>query len=108
MHVSITSHVLNLDTGRPVQGMSVALLSGGDELAAAETDADGRLSPWQLTDVSADHPYSLVFATDTWFSQQGSSCFYPEVCITVRFNEPGHYHIPLLLNRHGYSTYRGS
>lgn len=39
----------------------------------------------------------------------GGSTFYPEVTIVFEVVNPHqHYHVPLLLNPYGYSTYRGS
>ena len=49
------------------------------------------------------------FDTGAWFAKQEQHCFYPSV--EVRFeltDDQPHYHVPLLLNRFGYSTYRGS
>ena len=34
--------------------------------------------------------------------------FYPEVVVTFTVAADEHYHVPLLLTPHGYSTYRGS
>ena len=36
------------------------------------------------------------------------TAFYPEVVVTFTVGDDGHYHVPLLLNPFGYSTYRGS
>ena len=34
--------------------------------------------------------------------------FYPEVVVAFTVAADEHYHVPLLLTPHGYSTYRGS
>ena len=36
------------------------------------------------------------------------TAFYPEVVIAFTVGDDEHYHVPLLLNPFGYSTYRGS
>ena len=42
------------------------------------------------------------------FRQLGTTAFYPEVVITFTVEGDEHFHVPLLLNPYGYSTYRGS
>ena len=50
----------------------------------------------------------MRFETKEYFDKEGVPAFYPfvEIVFTVAAQE--HYHIPLLLNPFGYSTYRGS
>ena len=51
----------------------------------------------------------MTFDTETYFAKTGAACFYPEVAVVFRIEEPDeHYHIPLLISPFGYSTYRGS
>ena len=51
----------------------------------------------------------LSFATAAYFSALNVEGFYPEVLVTFEVRDPSqHYHVPLLLARYGYSTYRGS
>ena len=53
--------------------------------------------------------YRLEFAVGDWLNQQGRKSFYPEITIIFTLADTDeHYHVPLLLNAHGYSTYRGS
>lgn len=53
--------------------------------------------------------YRVTFDTETYFAKTGAACFYPEVAVVFRIEEPDeHYHIPLLISPFGYSTYRGS
>ena len=53
--------------------------------------------------------YRLTFNTSEYYAALGQRCFYPEVAITFRVDDPAqHYHIPLLVSPFGYSTYRGS
>ena len=40
--------------------------------------------------------------------QLGTTGFYPEVVVTFTVEGDEHFHVPLLLNPYGYSTYRGS
>jgi 5-hydroxyisourate hydrolase len=52
--------------------------------------------------------YKLRFETQSYFAKQGVQTFYPFVEITFQVTTEEHYHVPLLLNPYGYSTYRGS
>ncbi len=111
---AITTHVLDTSRGRPAAGVAVVLElregSAHRELGRGATDADGRLRTL-LPDGAALSPgeYRLTFLTGPYFEAAGVTGFYPEVTIafTVRDAEQ-HYHVPLLLNPYGYSTYRGS
>ncbi len=53
--------------------------------------------------------YKVRFDTTTYFRQAGVEKFlYPYVDIVFQLEAGQHYHVPLLLSAHGYSTYRGS
>jgi 5-hydroxyisourate hydrolase len=53
--------------------------------------------------------YRLVFDTEGYFSNLDAECFYPQVTIAFKIADATqHYHVPLLLNPFGFSTYRGS
>jgi 5-hydroxyisourate hydrolase len=104
---SITTHVLDTARGRPAVGVSIVLSrADGERVGAGSTDADGRLN--DLGSVEPGH-YRLTFDTGGYFAADGQDGFYPEVVVsfTVAQGED-HYHVPLLLNPYGYSTYRGS
>jgi 5-hydroxyisourate hydrolase len=101
----LTTHVLDTTSGRPARGIPVSLQAqtpAGDwsEVAAAETDADGRTAPLSA---AGAQPHRLVFDLD------GRGGFYPEVAITFEVGaDEDHLHVPLLLSQFGYTTYRGS
>ena len=52
--------------------------------------------------------YQMVFQTGKYFKANGTAGFYPSVTIGFETKDTNHYHVPLLLNPFGYSTYRGS
>jgi 5-hydroxyisourate hydrolase len=113
MRPPITSHVLNLGNGLPVAGLKAKIMKYCDDdwtlLGEAVTDDDGRIDSW-LNNVSIEQgEYRVIFETSDYFSSHKLKCFYPEVSIHFVIEDSReHFHIPLLLNQYGYSTYRGS
>jgi 5-hydroxyisourate hydrolase len=104
---SLSTHVLDVSTGRPVGGLRVTLESAdGSVLAEALTDDDGRVG--SLAGQLAAEDHVLRFDTGAWFAGHGTTAFYPEVVVTFAVGTDEHYHVPLLLSPFGYSTYRGS
>ncbi len=105
--MSLSTHVLDASRGTPATGVAVRLTTtGGQELATAVTDADGRVR--DLGALAAGD-YRLAFATGEYFAASRQQGFYPEVVVTFTVTDPGqHHHVPLLLSPYAYSTYRGS
>lgn len=110
----ITTHVLDTSIGRPARGVPVRLElrdgAGWKTLGSGRTNADGRFGGL-LPDGHALAPgiYRLTFGTGEYFAARGIEGFYPEAAVQFELTQPEkHYHIPLLLNPFGYSTYRGS
>lgn len=113
----LTTHVLDLSTGRPAGGLSVRLFSVGAEntpLVEARTNADGRLEK-PLLEGSGMRAglYELRFQAGAYFDALGLELpepkFLDEVVLQFGIADPDqHYHVPLLLSPFGYSTYRGS
>ncbi|MEY4071622.1 MAG: hydroxyisourate hydrolase [Candidatus Eisenbacteria bacterium] len=108
---AITTHVLDLTTGRPAAGVAVRLdrLTDGSWQVAGDavTDADGRVRD-AFPPLTGPGRFRLTFATGAWFAESGTACFHPEVTIVFEVTEARHHHVPLLLSPFGYSTYRGS
>ena len=109
----ITTHVLDTSFGRPAKGVAVRLSKweGQElvELAAKETDDDGRVGDLLAPGSLERGIYRISFATGAYYEAAGFYCFYPSVEIDFRIDEEDqHFHVPLLLSPFGYSTYRGS
>ena len=110
----ITTHILDTSLGKPAAGVRVSLSQQTEsewiELGVGVTDDDGRVS--DLLDSDATLPAGqckLTFDTGDYYADIDTSCFYPQVEIQFSIAGDGqHYHVPLLLNPFGYSTYRGS
>ena len=110
--MGISTHILDTSRGKPAQGVAVrlALKSGGTwkELARGMTDADGRVKPL-LAEIPEAGTFRLSFDVAPYFQSQGVEAFFPSVEIQFEVKAPKeHFHVPLLLNPFGYSTYRGS
>ena len=104
---TLSSHVLDTSLGRPAVGVRVTLESdAGVTIGEGATDADGRL-PTVGSGLGAGD-YRLRFDTAAYYAQIGVTGFYPEVVVAFTVAADEHYHVPLLLTPHGYSTYRGS
>jgi 5-hydroxyisourate hydrolase len=107
----ITTHILDTTRGKPAEGVAIVLYqqqeNGWSEIATGITNADGRISDL-LANVIPSGTYKLCFKTGAYFDRLGQVTFYPFVEITFFVTTGEHYHVPLLLNPFGYSTYRGS
>ena len=97
MSVSLSTHVLDTEHGRPGTGVRVELYRGDEQLAAGETDGDGRIAP--LAEELAPGTYRLVF--------HPASPYFRRVELELEL-EPGHHHVPLLYSSYLCTTYRGS
>ncbi len=111
---AITTHVLDISAGKPAAGVTVTLdvhsAEGWKTLAGGTTNADGRLRDLLPEDAPvAPGTYRLRFETAVYFRTRGMESFYPHVEITFQVKDgTQHYHVPLLIAPHGYTTYRGS
>ena len=109
----ITTHILDTSIGKPAAGVTATLESRKDgewsEIGQGTTDSDGRIGDLTDQDVVLDPGvYRLIFNTGDYYAGQSKECFYPKVVIVFETKDTSHYHVPLLLNPYGYSTYRGS
>lgn len=109
----ITTHVLDTSLGQPGQNLTIRLkhqVNGNwQTLAQGVTNADGRIADLlpPAKNINPDN-YKMVFETGDYFVSNNIQGFYPEVEIQFTVFDDGHYHVPLLINPFGYSTYRGS
>jgi 5-hydroxyisourate hydrolase len=94
--MTISTHVLDTERGRPAAGVRVELYRGEELVGSGETDGDGRIR--ELGE-GAPGTYRLVF--------RPSSPFFRRVELEVELGD-GHYHVPLLVSSYACATYRGS
>jgi len=109
----LTTHILDTSLGKPAEGVSVLLEheSNGEwkKISESVTNADGRISDFHISDPGmTTGNYRLVFYTEDYFNKQNKKSFYPRITVEFSVADQSHYHVPLLLNPFGYSTYRGS
>ena len=109
----ITTHVLDTSTGIPGAAISIRLQALHNNvwqtIAQGITNNDGRIPDLlpQGRNLKPD-TYKMVFDTGSYYSEQKTKTFYPKVEIIFSISDETHYHVPLLVNPFGYSTYRGS
>jgi 5-hydroxyisourate hydrolase/2-oxo-4-hydroxy-4-carboxy-5-ureidoimidazoline decarboxylase len=109
----LTTHVLDTRVGKPGKDISVRLMqkSGDNWQAIAQgiTNADGRVADLLPAEKLLEPGnYKISFDTGAYFAANNIKGFYPEVEIQFTVFDGSHYHVPLLINPFGYSTYRGS
>jgi len=106
---TISTHVLDTETGQPAAGVPVRLtrvLADGALVpsGSGRTDADGRIRELLDGDLVAGI-YRLTFEVHEYRPQ----CFFREVTLEVSLDDVSRsYHVPLLVAPYGISSYRGS
>lgn len=109
----LTTHILDTTLGKPAQNVNIVLYQFHEnhwvEISQGITNQDGRISDLLPNEVLlAFGTYKMKFETKTYFDRLSVQTFYPMVEIIFEISTNEHYHVPLLLNPFGYSTYRGS
>ncbi len=95
--VTVSTHVLDTERGRPAAGVHVELYAADGSLAGdGVTDDDGRIA--SLAEGEAGS-YRIVF--------RPPSPFFTRVEFEIALAD-GHHHVPLLISSYGCASYRGS
>lgn len=106
----ISTHVLDTSAGNPAEKVKVTLEKFIDrvwvEIACGFTNDDGR----HLFDVAYEEgKYRITFFTVDFFKRKNQPSFFLDSSVAFQITDTSRkYHVPLLLNPYGYSTYRGS
>ena len=118
MGAGLTTHVLDTTLGKPAAGVRIMLyrVTGNSHRKIAETvtNADGRTDAPMLEGKGfTAGTYELVFCAGDYLRATGQAgegvLFLDEIPIRFGIADAGaHYHVPLLISPHSYSTYRGS
>lgn len=105
----ISTHILDTSIGNPAAGVRVTLEKLNDtweEIANGVTNDDGRFV-FEVPYVPGK--YKINFFTTEYFQKNNSECFFLDTPVAFHITDTSRkYHVPLLLNPFGYSTYRGS
>jgi 5-hydroxyisourate hydrolase len=120
MPAKLSTHVLDLTSGRPAAGMKIELwlrrtLSPDFVepvlLKTVVTNSDGRIDGSLLgPDEMVVGQYELLFHVSEYFSTQRVGCSFLDQ-VPIRFilaDANASYHVPLLVTPWAYHTYRGS
>ncbi len=111
----LTTHVLDLVSGRPAAGMALTVSRVVDgatrQLVEAVTNGDGRVDAPLLEGAAFDPGiYQIEFHVGAFFNAPAGPRAFLDI-VPLRFGvdeSDGHYHVPLLVTPWSYSTYRGS
>ncbi|XP_054618981.1 5-hydroxyisourate hydrolase-like [Dunckerocampus dactyliophorus] len=111
----LTTHVLNTSDGVPAARMSLSLHRLDSDmkiwtmLSVSMTNEDGRCPGLISWEAFVPGMYKLRFETGSYWDSLGQNSFYPyaEVVFTI-CDSKQKIHLPLLMSRFSYSTYRGS
>ena len=110
----ISTHILDLGSGKPASGVNLQLEMQASDgswrlLNSAATDHEGRCAQLLAGHELAPGLYRLRFDTGAYFAALRVETLYPSVEVTFHVREgESQFHIPLLLNANGYTTYRGT
>jgi 5-hydroxyisourate hydrolase len=113
----LTTHVLDTNLGKPAAGLEVELWRlepGPQHISTETTNGDGRLDkPLLSSEQMTRGIYELRFHVGSYFRNNGTivpdPAFLNVIPIQFGISKPTeHYHVPLLVSAHGYTTYRGS
>lgn len=107
---TISTHVLDVETGEPAAGVSVVLFRRAEDgefevLNEDETDGDGRIADLVGGDL-AEGDYQLLFDLAGY---REDDAFLQGLAVALRVTDARRsYHVPLLLAPYGATVYRGT
>ena len=106
----ISTHILDTSIGMPAPNVEVTLeVYKNEEWTSVDknqTNDDGRIT---FNCPNEEGIYRLVFEVDKYYETKGTESFFVHTPVIFKIKDTNRkYHVPLLLNPFGYSTYRGS
>lgn len=104
----ISTHILDTTKGVPAAHVTVILEKQSSdswkEIGNDKTNNDGRIN---FNCPPEEGTYRLTFKIEEYF--KGEESFFLNTPVVFKISNTNRkYHVPLLLNPYGYSTYRGS
>lgn len=106
----ISTHILDTSLGVTAKDVTVELAKYENNqwnmISTEKTNADGRIS---FNCKPEPGVYRLKFKIEEYFQKNNLKPFFLVAPVVFNIEDTARkYHIPLLLNPYGYSTYRGS
>jgi len=112
---TISTHVIDTTFGAAATGVSVVLevrrgTDRWEEIARGVTDSAGRIARLGDADTIERGVYRLTFAAGDYLERRGQrDPLFPSIPLVFAVRDAAaHYHLPLLLGPHTYTTYRGT
>ena len=104
----ISTHILDTTKGLPASDVAVILeklqASAWQEIGRDKTNQDGRIL---FNCPKEQGVYRLTFCIEDYYKNEEHFFMNTPIIFHIK-NTERKYHVPLLLNPYGYSTYRGS
>jgi 5-hydroxyisourate hydrolase len=104
----ISTHILDTTKGSPASGVTVLLEQKQNndwkEIGTDKTNSDGRIV---FNCPKEQGTYRLTFMIEEYYKNEEHFFLNTPIVFQIK-NTERKYHVPLLLNPYGYSTYRGS
>lgn len=105
----ISTHILDTSVGNPAANVKVTLEffdNEWKEISSGVTNDDGRFA---FQNKITEGKYRINFYTEEYFQKMNTEYFFLQTPVAFNItNIKRNYHVPLLVNPFGYSTYRGS
>jgi 5-hydroxyisourate hydrolase len=107
----ISTHILDTSLGHPAANVKVQLELGESPgrwktVESGATNSDGRCV---FAKAQEKGVYRLTFGVEEYLGRSGRKPFFLDAQVVFEIEDLSRkYHVPLLLNPFGYSTYRGS
>lgn len=73
---TLSTHILDISTGTPAEGVAVSLSREGETLANLVTNAQGRIATFSAAPLPAGR-YCLTAETGAWFARAGRESVLP-------------------------------
>ena len=114
----LTTHVLDLTLGKPADQLEISFYTAQSDrkelIANFATNSDGRLDKPIFDQFNIREGwYEMIFHAGKYLvlrhKMKEADLFFDNISISFQIKDlKQHYHVPLLLSKFGYSTYRGS
>ena len=95
---TLSTHILDISTGTPAEGVTVSLSREGETLANLVTNAQGRIAAFSAAPLPAGR-YCLTAETGAWFARAGRESVFTRAQIDFVIGEAAedHFHLPFLI-----------